>query len=141
MNDPNKALRVQVAQLLDAVIDEQVSAQVAINRWPVPQTVVDPSLECAFWALWHFEADEAQQQTEVYYLDAQLELLRQMARFLAQGQDLPGYMLASYAGHDPVRFYYKQSPWQDYIKRIQHRWNHVHEFCLNTFGLIAKNKM
>jgi hypothetical protein len=131
-------LRHQVAQLLEAVIDEQLSAQVAINRWPVPQTVVDASLECAFWALWHFEADEIQQQTEVYYLDAQLELLRQMAKFLEQGQDLPNYMLASYAGQEPVRFYYKQSPWDDYLKRIQMRWAHIRLFYQNAFALISK---
>lgn len=138
MPDDHCSLRQQVAQLLNDVLDERITAQVAINRWPVPQVVVDPSLECAFWALWHFEADEVQQQTEVYYLDAQLELLRQMAQFLAQGQDLPPYMLATYTGHAPVRFYYPLTPWKGYIKRVQARWNACRLYLEKAFGLLKK---
>ena len=33
----------------------------------------------AYQALWHFEADEDKQRAEVFYMDAQLELMRQMA--------------------------------------------------------------
>jgi hypothetical protein len=122
MNQSGQPFRQQVAALLDAVADEQVAPQVAINRWPVPQGHQDASLDCAFWALWHFEADEAQQQSELYYMDTQLELLRQMAGFLGQGRDLPPYMLAGYGDHPAVRFYYAHSPWLDYWQRVSERW-------------------
>jgi HrpA-like RNA helicase len=137
MHEKPLSLRQQVAQLLEDVLMERLSPQVAINRWPVPKTVQDPSLECAFWALWHFEADEVQQQTEMYYMDAQLELLRQMARFLAQDQDLPPYMLASYKNHAPVRFYYPHSPWRDYLQRLHARWNAWRFFWQRAFSLIS----
>ncbi|HEY9746057.1 MAG TPA: hypothetical protein V6C99_07555 [Oculatellaceae cyanobacterium] len=113
-----QAFRKQVAELFEAVLDERITAQVAINRWPVPDTCLDPSLTCAFWVLWHFEADEVQQQSELYYLDAQLELLRQIAFFFNRGQDLPPYILAAYSGQPPVRFYTARTPWQAYGQNL-----------------------
>ena len=124
MSDYNTiARRQQAAQLLEAVINEQLSAQLAINRWPVLETNEDTSLDCAFWALWHFEADELQQQSETYYLDVQLELLKQIAQFLKDGSDVPLYITARYADHPSIRFYIQHSPWQSYKVRVSARWN------------------
>ena len=77
--------RQSAARLLEAVLEERMEARVAINSWPEPLRQLpvdkqpDPSLEAAYQALWYFEADEERHHTEMFYLDAQLELLRQMA--------------------------------------------------------------
>ena len=106
------ARRERAAQLLEAVVEERIEPCMAINRWPESNNHPDPSLDCAYLALWHFEADEDKQKTEVFYLDAQLELLQQMANFLKSGQDLPPYILKLYLEAHPVRFYYPRSAWQ-----------------------------
>jgi hypothetical protein len=100
------AQRQQAAQLIEAVLDEALAPRLALNRWPpLPPGEPDPSLLSAYQALWHFEADETQQQSEVFYLDAQLELLKQMAHYLARGADLPAYLQRAYPADHTVVFY------------------------------------
>ena len=98
--------RQQAAQLLDLVLDEQLEPRRAINRWPEMGAAFDPSLEAAYQALWHFEADEDRHKQEVFYLDAQLELLKQMAGTLRQGHALPKYMTQAYSPDTHIRFFY-----------------------------------
>lgn len=114
--------RKRAAQLLDAVLDERLVPQLAINRWPEAQEQPDPSLSIAYQALWHFEADEDKQQGELFYLDAQLELLQQMARYLAQGQPLPAYMLKQYSNEHQVRFLDDAPPWKDLFRAPVQWW-------------------
>lgn len=111
-----QARRLRAAQLIEAVLDEQIEPRIAINRWPESDELADPSLDCAYQALWHFEADGDKQQSELFYMDAQLELLRQIATSLAQGQDLPPYILRMYHQQTPVRFFYNVSFWQDSLR-------------------------
>jgi hypothetical protein len=99
VNQHRKARRLAAAKLLEMVIREEMQPRLAINRWPIIETAEDEndlSVKIAMQALWHFEADEDRHQIEVFYLDAQLELLRQMANFLKQDRDLPNYMLTMY---------------------------------------------
>ena len=106
-----QSARQQAAHLLEAVLDETVEPRLAINRWPEIQGQPDASLDCAYQILWHFESDEAQQKTEMFYLDTQLELLRQVASALKAGQDLPAHILYAYLKQPPVRFYYPRPFW------------------------------
>ncbi len=87
--------RQKAAHLLEAVFDECLTSRQAINKWPC---VLGPdrSLDTAYQALMHFEADEEQQQTELFYIDAQLELLIQMVAYLSKDEPLPPYMLKAY---------------------------------------------
>lgn len=106
--------RQQAARLLLDVIEERVEARVAINAWPetslVPNSQPDLSLDAAYQALWHFEADEHRHKTELFYLDAQLELLRQMVRFLQEDRDLPLYIQNTYLKTPmTTRFFYARA--------------------------------
>lgn len=103
------ARRKRAAALLEAVLDEKIEPCIAINRWPQSDSSFDPSLDCAFQALWHFESDTEKQATEIFYLDAQLELLRQMAHTLQQGESLPAYILQLYGAAPKARFFYDYS--------------------------------
>lgn len=135
------AKRQRAAQLLEAVIQEEVEPRLAINRWPETlDEPVDPSLECAFQALWHFEADEDKQQSEIFYMDAQLELLRQMAQFLKEGKDLPAYMLRMYSPQNKVRFFYLIPPWEEgkrllrqYGQEVKETWQAAWQLCVGNF--------
>jgi len=113
--------RIKAAKLLEAVIEEAIEPRMAINRWPIGPEMTDPSLECAYLALWHFESDEVPQKTELFYLDAQLELLQQIANHLKANQNLPPYILRTYLPASPVRFYYSRSvlsDLQNYVVRL-----------------------
>lgn len=88
----------------------------ALNRWPlaVGKSLADEdaSLLAAYQILWHFEADETEQQTQPFYLDAQLQLLSQVAQCLAQGQELPVYILKSYPAEHHPSYYASKTLWQ-----------------------------
>jgi hypothetical protein len=97
--------RMKAGQLLDQVLDEVITPRKALNQWPTGIGLDDPSLASAYQALWHFESDEEQQKSIVYYLDAQIELLKQMSRMLMQGKALPLYMERPYPRSMRVRYY------------------------------------
>lgn len=100
--------RRQAAELLLAVVGQQLTPRQGLSRWPAMPShdaLPDESLKAAYNALWHVEADEEAQQREMFYLDAQLELLRQMARYLAEGLDLPAFVLQAYRNKPDVVFF------------------------------------
>jgi len=152
-----EARRRQAGDLLNAVFDEALTPRQAINQWPnLPgQPEPDPSMAAAYQALWHFEADETQQQTTVFYLDVQLDVLLSMARMLSQGLALPEALLAHYGQseilpslekqphHAPGKnppiefgvqpfFQWLNTQWQAYthrlrrrVRQIRHTWQAV----------------
>ena len=95
---------------------ERLAPSVAINRWPDDGTAQDPSVAVAYQALWHFEADEDKQRAEVFYMDAQLELMRQMAVTLGQGRPLPAHMLSGYNPDWQARYYFPSRPFDDVFR-------------------------
>jgi hypothetical protein len=111
--------RAHAALLLLAVLDETITPSQAILQWPnhIPGQVVltDPSLEAAYQALWHFECDETWQQTDVFYLDAQLMLLKTMATQLAANQDFPKQLCQQYPRTGQIT---RQSEWQFWKKLL-----------------------
>jgi hypothetical protein len=103
-----QARRKAAAYLLEHVVTEKMEPRLAINRWPVTETLDDTedlSVTVAMQALWHFEADEDRHKQEIFYLDAQLDLLSQMATLLKQDRDLPPYMLTIYPIDHRPNFY------------------------------------
>lgn len=130
-----RAKRQRAAQLLEAVLDERIEPRIAINRWPENIEQPDPSLNCAYQALWHFEADEEKQQTELFYMDAQLELLRQIANFLKSGQDIPLYIIRMYSPNYQARFYYPRSAWEDSHQLLHRTWHGFIRFWQQTWQL------
>jgi|GEM_PF-2960525 len=100
--------RKAAAALLRMVIREEMQPRLAINRWPIIENADDEndlSIKIAMQALWHFEADEDRHHEELFYLDAQLELLKQMSTFLEQNRDFPDYMLTLYPLDHRPEFY------------------------------------
>lgn len=131
-----KERRLKAAQLLEAVIEESIEPRMAINRWPESQNTPDPSLDCAFIALWHFEADESQQKTELFYMDTQLELLRQIAEHLKAGHELPPYILRTYLPNAPVRFYYPRSVRESGSQFITKLWGQIKTIWFEALSLL-----
>lgn len=129
------AKRQRAAQLIEGILNEQIEPRIAINRWPESTDIPDASLTCAYQAVWHFEADEDKQKSEMFYMDAQLELLRQIASFLRQGKDLPPYIIRMYSPDHQTRFYYDR-PWiEDSILLIRQIWQRFMAFWKQIWQL------
>lgn len=91
--------RLHAGRLIEGVLNEELSAGYALTRWPMPPKKdgePDLSLQAAYQALWHFEADADRQRSELFYMDAQMELLSQISRYLCHGRPLPAHMLNAY---------------------------------------------
>jgi hypothetical protein len=127
--------RKQAAVLLEAVLDERLEPRLAINRWPETADCPDSSLDVAYQALWYFESDEERQKSELFYMDAQLELLKQIAGFLEQGQALPAYMHQVYSPESRVRFFYGATFLDDTRLQLQRGLNWLAEFWRATWSL------
>ena len=133
----------QAALLLENVLDEKISARVALNRWSTLAIEGDSSIDAAYQALWHFEADEEQQQTELFYLDAQWSLLHQMSKYLDQGKPLPEHLITSYPQTRTIRFYEEQeslkrvfaAPWLS-LKRRWLTWRTLFQKALQAIGWV-----
>lgn len=90
--------RKQAASVLHRVYWEEWTPLQGIARWPVPAGQ-DDSLDVAFTALAYLEGDEDRQQSDPYWLDAQLAWLRTLEELLATGEPLPARVLATYRTH------------------------------------------
>lgn len=95
--------RQRAALLLRHVLDTPEEANVALTYWPqlLPHLGQDASLDVAYQMLWHFECDtgnnrEGLRYSEPFYVDMQLELLKQASTYLARGEALPYDILSNY---------------------------------------------
>lgn len=134
--------RKAAGDLLEAVFDERVTPRYALNHWPVlADGWQDPSLDAAFQALWHFEADEEKQQTEVYYMDAQLELIKQMAAYLQQGKDLPHYLLKAYDKALASEYYREKKLVDESVLQVQVGWHKFRALFLTTLSFLPLHRL
>ncbi len=88
-------------KLLTLVLQERITARIALCNWPMVKRLgvwmeEDATLEAVYHALWHFEADTERHETEPLYLDIQLELLSHMSTCLCAGKALPDSMITPY---------------------------------------------
>jgi hypothetical protein len=130
-----EACRQQAALLLEQVTDEQISPRIALNNWPFHPKWQDPTLEIAYQALWHFEADEEKQKTELFYMDMQLELLRQMGRILAKGQALPDHLVRYYSLEHRARYYGGEFLPKSLWRQCLHYWQTIRKILLPELSI------
>jgi hypothetical protein len=112
--------RQLAATLIEALLDERLSARQVINQWPVYNNTSDRSLMLALKMVWYFEADELMHKTELFYADLQLTLLAEVARCFKNEQPLPFHILNAYQiQKEPMYFYNQQTFWNSCFMEIQ----------------------
>ena len=89
--------RKYVARLVYAVLTERKTAREAILLFPETK---DKSIECAYHALVHFEADEDLRYRDFDYREEQDDYLEFIAQTLAEGKSLPRNIIADYEPYD-----------------------------------------
>ncbi|HSA07657.1 MAG TPA: hypothetical protein P5556_10825 [Candidatus Gastranaerophilales bacterium] len=91
-----------ISELILDILSEKTSVQNAIKRFP--QDIKDESIECAFHAILHFEADEDYRKNDPEYADEQWDYLEYIADLFQRGEDLPLNIIQEY------RKYYESAP-------------------------------
>lgn len=87
------ANRQKTADLIIGVLTGQILVREALLKFP---STTDKSVECAWHALVHLEADEDIRARDAEYKEAQDEYLMFLADTLMAGKDLPANILKEY---------------------------------------------
>ncbi len=93
--------RKAVSELIFDVLTQKISVLDALKQYP--KNLSDPTLNAAFHALVHLEADEDLRKNDSLYKDEQDMYLEDIARILAKGDPLPCNVIEEYSK------YYKES--------------------------------
>lgn len=86
--------RKKVSELMRFVLIGKLCVREAINRFP--QNHEDESIQAAYHALVHFEADEDLRRRDDLYKEEQDSYLMMLAEILERGEDLPFNIINSY---------------------------------------------
>ncbi len=102
------AARKRAGALMHQLLWDETTANEALTYWPTLQKglLPDDSLQVAYQLVWHFECDEGMagqgpRYTELFYMDIQLELLKQCAGYLLAGHPLPQDIITCYTYYEP----------------------------------------
>jgi len=86
--------RKKVAELIRFVLIGKLCVREAINQFP--HSNEDESIQAAYHALIHFEADEDLRRRDALYKEEQDNYLMMIAEILDKGEDLPFNIINSY---------------------------------------------
>jgi len=86
--------RQKVAELIISVLTEQTTVSRALLEFPKDK--FDKSIECAWHALIHYEADEDMRAKDLDFREEQDEFLYFLSTLLKDGTDLPVNILKDY---------------------------------------------
>lgn len=86
--------RKNVAELIRFVLTSKLCVREAINQFP--HTSEDESIQAAYHALIHFEADEDLRKRDTLYKEEQDSYLMMISEILDKGEDLPFNIINSY---------------------------------------------
>ncbi len=96
-------LRVFVSRLIKQVLVGKITISAALKAFP-NNYMVDESLDTAFHALVHFEADEDLRKRDALYREEQDEYLQYLAEVLERGDDIAVNIIGEY------KKYYSEAP-------------------------------
>jgi len=90
-----------VAELIFKVLAGEICVREALEKFPCKME--DNSLQCAWHALVHFEADEDFRKKDIEYAQEQDNYLESLAIMLQNGESLPKNVIEEYNKYyDPV---------------------------------------
>ena len=90
----NREERLLVAELVRKALLGFIPVREALLNFPADTT--DKSIQAAFHALVHFEADEDLRKRDLDYREEQDEYLEMISQILESGEDLPDNIIKNY---------------------------------------------
>jgi len=94
--------RKRASELIFAVLTEKINVLSALKKFPPADG--DKSIEAAWHALMHYEADEDIRKKDIDYAQVQDDCLESIAFSLQKGKDLPANIISAYTS------FYKDTP-------------------------------
>ena len=107
--------RKYVGRLVYSVLTKRKSVREALLLFPESS---DKSIECAYHALVHLEADEDLRYKDYDYREEQNDYLEFIAQTLSEGKSLPRNIIADY---------------EPYYKGIAHKWKNDSKWFWKEF--------
>lgn len=107
--------RKYIGRLIYSVLAERKSVREALLLFPESS---DKSIECAYHALVHLEADEDLRYKDYDYREEQNEYLEFIAQTLSEGKSLPRNIIADY---------------EPYYKGVAHKWKNGSKWFWKEF--------
>lgn len=96
----SKEARVVVSELIRKVLLGELSVQKALPMFP--SGLGDKSIDAAFHALVHYEADEDLRRRDSLYKEEQDDYLTLIFQTLEQGESLPDNIIRNYEKYYPM---------------------------------------
>ena len=108
--------RIFVSNLLFSTLTGKISVLQAVSEFP--KNYEDKSLDVAFHALVHLEADEDLRKHDPLYLEEQNDYIEMIANTLKTGDSLPANIIMEYEKLYPETVVYKNDTQENVIKRL-----------------------
>lgn len=112
--------RKAVADLIMSVLLGKLCVREALLKFP--KNCNDKSVEVAWHALMHFEADEDISKNDNVFLSVQIDLLEDIHNILVEGNELPANLIAGYnkyhKGVDTTRMEGREYFWHEMRKNL-----------------------
>ena len=109
--------RKKVSSLILNVLTQKMSVLDALKDYP--RNLADPTLNAAFHALVHFEADEDLRNSDVLYRDEQDAYLEDIANILSDGSALPYNIIEEYNTYHKESLIYPNIDRKTVFKRLK----------------------
>ena len=111
-----KEARKTVSALIIKILTSTLSVREALIQFP--RDIQDKSLECAWHAIMHYEADEEMRVKDNEYALEQDDYLEMIANILLEGQELPYNIIQNYDEYYEETILPKGSSWKSTIKSL-----------------------
>jgi hypothetical protein len=111
-----KTARTKVSAIIIKILTSTLSVREALKNFP--KDVQDRSLECAWHAIIHYEADEDIRARDIEYAEAQDDYLEMIANILKEGGELPDNIIESYYEYYEGANLPKSSSWWNTLKSL-----------------------
>jgi len=120
-----------VSELIFQVLTERKTVREALSQYPSFECESDRSLEAAWHAIVHFEADEDIRAKDIEYAEAQNEYLEFIAFTLQKGNELPQNII------DEYRDYYGET----LVSKKEHKPKDWWEMLLKPLNIKKNGKL
>ena len=111
-----KKARENVSVLIIKILTCTMCAREALMHFP--KDIQDKSLECAWHAIIHYEADEEIRAKDNDYAQEQDDYLEMIANILKNGEELPNNIIQSYSEYYEEAYLPKSTSWLNTLKSL-----------------------
>lgn len=111
------AARQFAGKVIIGVLTEHICVREGLLRFP-KDALDDPSIQAAWHALCHYEADEDLRRRDRVFADEQQELLELIAFTFKDGKELPQNIISAYSKYHSEVLIAPQKGWRAMLRKL-----------------------